>query len=326
MRPLTVTAFMDGRPGHEKQTKGILAALAMATPVDVTFRTVKPGAFFRGFMDWIRYFGCCLVPVKTSVKSEPIDLVIGTGSYTHVPMLALKKRSGAKLVTCMSPSFPFIRHMDLCFVPEHDRKQPDDNIFATIGPPNTSESKGEHCPEKGLILIGGIDEKSHRWSTDRILTQIRTILEKESATTWTISSSPRTPEDTNLALEQLAGENTTVLFFRSESTPSGWVEDQYDENYTVWVTADSISMVFEAITAGCRVGILPIEWKEKDNKFKRSVDYLVAHRWVTSFEQWEVRMEMTAPEANLDEATRCAREILNRWWPNRLPSSNCSRI
>ena len=326
MQPLTVTAFIDGRPGHEKQTKGILAALTTATPVDVTFRTVKPGAFSRGLMDWIRYFGRYLFPVKTSVKSESIDLIIGTGSYTHAPMLALKKKSGAKVVTCMSPSFPFIRHMDLCFVPEHDRKQPGDNIFVTIGPPNTSESKGEHCPEKGLILVGGIDEKSHRWSTSRVLAQIHTILEKDSATTWTISSSPRTPEDTHSALEHLAGENTKILFFRPESTPSGWIEKQYDENYTVWVTADSISMVFEALTAGCRVGILPVEWKEKDNKFKQSLDYLVAHRWVTFFEQWEVRMEMTAPEADLDEATRCAREILNRWWPNRLLSSNCSRI
>jgi uncharacterized protein len=325
MQPLAVTAFIDGRPGHEKQTRGVLAAMAAETPVDVTFHTVKPGSFFRGFLDWARYFGRYLFPVKTIVKSKSIDLIIGTGSHTHVPMLALKKMSGAKVVTCMSPSFPFIRLMDLCFVPEHDEKEPAENIFATIGPPNTSESKGWHCPEKGLILVGGIDEKSHRWSTSRVLDQIHTILKKDTGTTWTLSSSPRTPEETHLALERLAGENKKILFFRPESTPPGWIEKQYDKSGSVWVTADSISMVFEALTAGCRVGILPVEWKGKDNKFNRSADFLISNGWVTSFEKWKINMEITAPEANLDEAARCAREILNRWWPNRLLSYNCSR-
>ncbi len=322
MNPLSVVAFMDGRPGHEKQTKGVLAAMTRMTSLDVTFHPVSPGFFFTGLKGWVRFIATGLIPPK---KMSPVDLIVGTGTHTHISMLERKRRSGGRAVTCMSPCLLLIRQMDLCLIPEHDGRQPGGNIFITIGPPNTSTSKGMHSPDKGLILVGGVDPKSHRWSTRLILSQIRTLFETDPHIIWTLSSSPRTPKTTVDALEQLAAAEPKVRFFSSESTPPGWIENQYDTNDRVWVTADSISMVFEALSAGCRVGILPVEWKQGRNKIKRSVDYLVDHGWVTPFHRWTSHKEMPAPGTHLDEATRCAKEILRRWWPDRLPSSNCSR-
>ena len=318
MTPLGIVAFLDGRPGHEKQTKGVLAALARLTPIDVTFRTVRAGSFTVGLKDWIRYFSGCIIPRRKRVERPAADLIIGTGAYTHIPMLVLKKCVGAKAVTCMSPAFPLIRKMDLCFVPRHDRRRSEENIFFTTGPPNNPGAKSGHDPKKGLILVGGIDKKSHRWHTAAVLSQIEAILERESTLTWTISSSPRTPLDTITKPQQLAAHTADVTVFRSESTPAGWVEKQYEDNLTVWVTADSISMIFEALAAGCRVGILPVEWKRKDSKFKRCIDDLVRHGWVTPFDSWQTDKKMAAQGAPLDEATRCAREMLKRWWPDRL--------
>ncbi len=318
MNPLSVMAFMDGRPGHEKQTKGILAAMAAITPMEVTFHPVTSGFFFNDLKDWVRYIARGWIPAKKHPEATRVDLIIGTGTHTHIPMLELKRRSGGKVVTCMSPCAPLIRHMDLCLVPEHDGRAEGGNILITIGPPNTSTSKGLHYSDRGLILVGGIDPKSHRWSTSLVRSQIRTILEKSSGTSWTLSSSPRTPEATCTVLERLVEAESNVRFFRSDGTPPGWIETQYDDNHTVWVTADSISMVFEALTAGCRVGILPVEWKRGRNKIKRSIDYLIDHEWVTPFERWTSCGQMASPGTRLDEATRCAKEILNRWWPVRL--------
>ena len=275
MKPLSVIAFMDGRAGHEKQTRGILTALAGMTPIHVAVRTVAPGFFLQRLQRWLRYIACAPIPLKKQADPTGIDLIIGAGACTHIPMLELKRRSGAKAVTSMSPGFPLMRRMDLCLIPEHDGKSAGENIFVTIGPPNTSTAKGQHRSDLGLILIGGIDPKSHRWSTVGLLSQIRMLLDADDGVSWTVSSSPRTPESTCAALERLAAANSRVRFFRSDATPSGWVEAQYDDSDRVWVTADSVSMVFEALTAGCRVGILPVDWKRGRNKIKRSADLLI---------------------------------------------------
>ena len=88
------------------------------------------------------------------------------------------------------------------------------------------------------------------------------------------------------------------------------------------MTADSISMVYEALTAGCSVGILPVEWLQRDNKFQQSLDILHEKKMIVYFDEWQTNARMTIPSAEpLKEATRCASEILRRWWPDRLPHS-----
>ncbi len=59
------------------------------------------------------------------------------------------------------------------------------------------------------------------------------------------------------------------------------MEEQYDKNKVVWVTADSISMIYEALTAGCRVGIFPMQWRKEKGKFKRNEDLLLEKKLVT---------------------------------------------
>ena len=110
-----------------------------------------------------------------------------------------------------------------------------------------------------------------------------------------------------------------VKFFRSEDTPKGWIEEQYALNKTVWVTADSISMVYEALNGGCSVGILPVEWLKQDNKFVRSLAMLREKKMIVEFDDWQTGNQLPEPPAEtFHEAWRCAREILRRWWPERL--------
>jgi mitochondrial fission protein ELM1 len=150
------------------------------------------------------------------------------------------------------------------------------------------------------------------------MAQVRSIIENQPAIKWTISSSPRTPADTVQLLEGFASQNTNVTFFRSEDTPDGWIERAYAENYTVWVTADSVSMVYEALTAGCRVGILPVDWKKKSDKFQISISYLLEKKMVTNYQTWLAGKNEIKIGVPLNEASRSAKEILTRWWPDRL--------
>jgi hypothetical protein len=77
-------------------------------------------------------------------------------------------------------------------------------------------------------------------------------------------------------------------------------------------------MVYEALTAGCRVGILPVRWRRKENKFQKSLDFLITNNYVTIYDTWLTAGHFTATGVRLDEASRCAQELLRRWWPIRL--------
>jgi len=240
-------------------------------------------------------------------------------------MLLTKKpqsgRSGQqqRLVTCMTPDVLLRKKFDLCFVPVHDEPAAEDNIFITVGPPNTLRYVGKHQDDRGLILVGGVDVKSHIWKSEEVAAQILIIIDRNPALYWTISSSPRTPEKTCQALETMAASMPNVTFYRASETPSGWIEEQYALNRTVWVTADSISMVYEALTAGCSVGVLPVEWVHSDNKFIKSLNFLTKKEMIIAFEAWQQGTSMPdRKDELLNESKRCAEEILRKWWPDRL--------
>lgn len=311
---LRVAVLLDGKPGHEKQTKGILQAMQTMVEVEVVHihagRLSPLAQIFQTFL--------LLMPGKG--PSNPLvagaDLLLGTGSQTHLPLLALKKRCGIPAITCMKPPLHLRERFDLCFVPEHDGIGEQGNIMLTSGAPNCSINSGMHREDHGLILLGGIDRKSHRWDSERVYVMVKRIIETERKKYWTISSSPRTPQETVLLLERLVGESENACFFHYKDTSPGWIEDQYDINSVVWVTADSISMLYEALTAGCKVGVLPMQWKRKNGKFKKNEDLLLEKKLVISYYSWVNGESNWREDIELNEAQRCAERILQKWLPN----------
>ena len=324
MKPLSIVAYFDGRLGHEKQTRAILNALSDMTSIHVESIevSVTPAAYLKNLA---AYFFSFLLPARSESKSHSVDLFIGTGTHTHIPMILDKKYRSRlsghqmRVVTCMSPD-PFLRDaFDLCFIPMHDEPPPRKNVLVTQGPPSPVMFENRHKPDRGLILVGGLDTKSHVWKSEEIAAQIQIIIDKNPDMLWTVSSSPRTPEDTCRELENMAASMQQLTFYRSEDTPGGWVEEQYALNGTVWVTADSISMVYEALTAGCSVGILQVEWLRQDNKFEKSLQFLTAKEMIVDFSVWQKGASMpTMKNKQLNESSRCAQEILRRWWTDRL--------
>jgi uncharacterized protein len=315
--PLNVVAYSDQRPGHFKQTQAVISALQALTPVAVNIRRLVPTNGIRRLFHGLGTFLPLQKPVTKGLPKD-IDLIIGTGSGTHLPMIALKWRCRAKLVTCMSPD-PLLRSwFDLCLIPRHDNPPERRNILATFGPPCLKIERADHDPHRGLILVGGIDPKSHHWNSALLINQVQDLRAGMPRMSWTISSSPRTPVETIEGLVELTSKKDQMHFFRAAETPPGWLESAYAAHGQVWVTADSVSMVYEALTAGCRVGILPVVWKHSQNKFQSGVDDLKSHGLVLDFDQWRNGRAWPAAAAALNEAGRCALEILKRWWPERL--------
>jgi mitochondrial fission protein ELM1 len=315
-KPLNIAAFFDGRPGHEKQTRGVMTALAKLAPLTIREHRLSEFSLASALNNWCRYLAACLRRQK-GLRERRVDLIIGTGSHTHLPMLLYQKKSGARTVACMTPSFPFNRLIDLCLVPAHDGNRMAKNLFVTVGPPVNIAKSSRHDSRKGLVMVGGIDRKRHNWRSAVTVGQIEAVIRSADTLQWTISSSPRTPPDTIGLLARLAEKYPQVRFFASTDTPVGWIENAYAKNLFVWVTADSISMVYEALTAGCRVGLLPVDFKHKQDKFYRSMKYLIDNKLCISFKMWQNGIPMPVGRP-LDEASRCAREILRRFWPKRL--------
>ncbi len=314
--PLKAIAFFDSRPGHIKQTSGILNSLSEITSLEIKEINITIPSPFIAASQWFHYF---LNKTKSQITSlENYNFIIGTGTHTHIPMLTLKKSHNLPVITCMSPSSLLLKNFDLCFVPIHDQIKQQKNIFLTNGPPNMCCSKNAHELKQGLILIGGIDNKSHLWITSDIISKLTSIISKDNTINWTISSSPRTPDKTIKQLKNLSVRHNNCSFIHFKDTQAGWIEAMYNCCKHVWVTADSMSMVYEALSAGCNVGLIPVKWVKKKSKFQINENILQNKGLILPYNDWLNGKSFQHLKQPLNEAEVCAKEILKRWWPNRL--------
>ncbi len=311
---MKVALFLEGSPGHEKQSLAIIQGLKRLVSVEVTEFRLPERTKWQRFFDIGRLF---LGSNRGKVQGlDDFDLAIGTGSRTHVPLIACKNSYGIPIVTCMAPDRLLRGKFDLCCVPRHDQLEEKENILLTDGPPVLSAEKNiRREPDKGLILLGGIDESSHFWRGVELAEFIRNIVHEGKDIQWSISSSPRTPDDTVEILKGYSESQPNATFFDFKDTPRGWVEDQYAKSGVAWVTADSVSMIYEALTAGCRVGILPVPWKNARNKFQRSIDFLLLKGLVKVYSPAESTSLLSMAEQDFNEADRCAEEILRKIQP-----------
>ena len=310
---LNVIVVLDGRPGHEKQTLGLVSALSIRISVNSTVIDVSGRGILSQIKSYIELVFA--LPVTTVSMPNSADLVMGTGTRTHATILNIKRHFHIPGITCMTPGKHLRNIFDICFVPAHDGATNRSNYYSTYGALNSNTDKGKHSTDKGLILIGGVDEKSHVWNSGDIVGNIVKVVGKEKNIHWTITSSPRTPISTVTLLVEELQIFDNYSFFDFKETAKGWVEKQYERCKTVWVTADSISMLYEALSSGCSVNIFQMPWKKSSSKFKKNEDILIKEGLVQTFSQWDQGAVISPKVAQLNEAQRCADYILQTCWP-----------
>lgn len=222
-------------------------------------------------------------------------------------MLVARHVRGGKLVVLMQPSLP-IRWFDLCLIPEHDEPPNNNRIIVTKGALNTVVPTADHQAGAGLILVGG-PSRHYYWDHDALMEQITTIV-SDGELKWYITDSPRTPELTRNRLSMLAAENTTHRPY--VDCDADWLPDQLRHAGTVWVTRDSVSMIYEALTAGAAVGVIDVP-RKKSSRMTRAIDSLISSEQVTSYAGWQNGACPAPPVTPLNEAARCAQLILERF-------------
>lgn len=257
-----VWLFLDGKPGHESQSRGLIQALKRRVAVDLH-------EFHAGQVPWA-YGQWLLGRFKGGRHLPRPDLILGAGHGTHGPMLAARRVYGGKIVLLMRPSLP-LYCFDYAIIPEHDNPGSKPNVIASKGVLNAIRPAVGACERSGLLLIGG-PSKHHGWDDCALTEQVEQVLKNYPKVTWWLTTSRRTPSRTVEMLLALNDPRLTVVPF--EETEPGWVGARLETCGRVWVSEDSISMIFESLTAGARVGLFKVPAKGKKSRVQMAIEQL----------------------------------------------------
>ncbi len=197
----------------------------------------------------------------------------------------------------MAPSLPRTI-FDYCVIPEHDNPLPGRGLFITRGVLNPLGSDGEHMEQRILFLIGG-PSCHFDWDGEGLARHIRQLVESSPESEFTLTTSRRTPDN---FVEQLGGVSANLAVVPWRETGVGWLGEALSRCGSAWVSEDSVSMVYEALTAGVAVGLLPVPMKG-DSRVAAGVAGLISEGVVMSFEQWSAGRRLQQPKAHSTRQT-----------------------
>jgi mitochondrial fission protein ELM1 len=293
---IVVWRFSDGRAGHDNQSRGLVNALSDRVSVSCCDIGVARGRMALWW--WMRGH----YPPGESLPAP--DLLIGAGHATHFHLLAARRSRGGRSVVLMKPSLP-AAWFDLCLVPQHDGVRQGDRLLTTRGTLNAIRPGGSHDADRGLIVLGGPSRHVH-WDDDHVLRQIEQLCRHRPGRQWWLTTSPRTPAGLTGRLRALPGVETVPF----DATRPDWLAQHMALAGEVWVTVDSVSLVYEALGSGARVGLLDVPARGGNNRVAAGAAQLIEQGWVAAPGQWRLA---PGPAVPIDEAARCADWIIERW-------------
>lgn len=291
----TIWLIGDGKPGHENQSLGLADAIARRVPCAVHRISI---AGKRGLLNRVR------AAFQASGGLPKPDLIIAAGHATHFALLWLAHKHRAKSIVLMRPSLP-MAWFDLCIVPTHDFKKANnrENVIVTRGalnrvaPPDVTPRSG------GMILIGG-PSATHGWDSEALLRALAAITSNGD---WQLTDSRRTPDG---FIREVACRLPRIEISPHQETTPDWLPARLARAEEVWVTEDSVSMVYEALSSGASVGLLPVPRLRADSRVLRGLEQLVAEGFLTPFPAWEKSHRLEKPPSILREADRCAEKVI----------------
>jgi len=314
---LKVWFLKDSKIGHEKQGQALLNFLN-------NHFCVESESFDISKFSWIDFLLEVIgaKPLLSAIKSKP-DLIIGVGRRTHLPMLLARKRHGGKTIVIMKPSLPILL-FDLCIIPRHDNPPFRDNVIITNGPISGVETSRNLDQKLGLILLGG-PSKHFEWSNSRVMKQIVKILERtnKDKIKWKLSSSRRTPEELIQNLEELNLDNLTIIPFKK--TYKGWLEETLKTHGQVWVSMDSLSMIYEALQSGGKVVLVGMkEARKRVSLLGKKTKISNLSPMPTTFSEWlrtqEIR-KFSLPKDFHQDWQNSTKTIITKWLINNYKNN-----
>ncbi len=308
-----VVVLSDGKAGHLNQSLAVSEALAQyrrgqglpdeetqVKVVEVKFknpilRKLFQTVYFLGAGNpWFEqsWMNLCLdEKTLADLWAAPADIFISCGSSIAGVSLALKRDLKAKAAIVMKPPFGAGR-FDAVIAPLHDKITPSANVFITervlslANPKKALDEARKLKDELGLeegcrtlgVLIGGDTEdvqfskEIFEKNTDDLLR-----LAKGQNLKIFVTTSRRTPPWADEILKEKFSDRgiCPLLVIANEKNRPGVVNAILGLCESVVVTAESMSMVSEAIASGKRVMVFtPFKADELKPKYKRFLDFM----------------------------------------------------
>lgn len=286
-----VWRLIDGKPGHERQTAGFVKALNKISPCDIYDIDAQALSAMRALV----------LPRNPSLPTPRPDLIIGAGRLCEIAMLVLKRRFGGRTIYFMRPRLP-TRLFDLCVIPHHDGPADQPHIIGSEGVLNDLHPASSKIANTGVILIGG-PSKHHQWDEEHLLGQLNELIAHRKNIHFKLTPSRRTPESTKDKLKRLGDTD----YYDPDSIDLDWLPRTLAESTIAWVTKDSVSMIYEALSCGAKVGLLDVPVKHHD-RITRVPETLINRAFVTEFSEWQRDRQMQ-DSPTLAEADRIARRV-----------------
>jgi mitochondrial fission protein ELM1 len=257
----------DGKAGHRSQAVGLYKAMQCLSNSEVTFQeiSIQQLPIFTLLKGMLSH--------QLALFEQKPDYIFGVGSHTQLRVLLLGKVfSQAKTVILMKPNFP-VAWFNYAIIPEHDGVAESRHVITTQGALNPIVNEQRHQANRILIALGG-SSKRHRWNEEKVLEVIQNIVQHNPQADIILTTSRRTPKEflQHLSAQPYANQ---LQIFPVEDTPQGWIFEEMQKAEAVWVTEDSVSMIFEALTAGCLVGVIAID-RLKSDRITTLLDQLLS--------------------------------------------------
>lgn len=296
---LNIWRFTDSKPGHDSQSIGLCDAIGRLTTVSRF--DIQTNSIFGSFANF-------LLNKFPAGKTLPApDLIIGAGHGTHYSMLAARNARDGNIIVLMKPSLP-LSFFDYCVIPKHDLISEKDNIITTTGALNPVQFNKNKLANRGLILLGGLSKHYH-WDYESIDSQISKIIDDDPGIKWAIADSPRTPETTLTKIRNKSDKNLEILDYSETSATA--IREYILNAKTIWITQDSVSMIYESLSSGAAVGLIELQNKNS-TKMENTIRTLINEKKLTPFSKWDKCRSLPPGSSGFNEANRCARLLLEK--------------
>jgi mitochondrial fission protein ELM1 len=304
LRPPVIWLLTDNKPGHRNQLKGLgerLHTLADARLVWVEQKK-HPAPLWRA-----------LLGLAAPSPYPAPNIIIAAGARTHRLLLSLRRKQKVMTVVLMRPNFP-AHWIDAAIIPAHDRPAERAGTLITQGVLNAATPLARITSEdRGLILLGG-PSRHFLWDDEIIYEQISGLSEQYPDWVWYLTSSRRTPD--SLIRRILKSNLPNIQFHHHDDTAPDWLVETMSKVRVVWVSPDSVSMVYESLTASIPTGLLELE-PVSNSRVAQGIIELERNGQVAP---WSDRMALLKADPGqiepLWEADRAARWLLQRWQQN----------
>ena len=300
IKNVVVWRFMDGKPGHEKQTAGILHHLKQC--LDINVFSLNCSAGIKNLIEIL------FKKYNRGAKLPKPDILLGAGHATHLEIIAAQRKFGGKSVIIMKPTLPLLM-FDLCIIPKHDKPSERKNIIVSEMPLPPVGSSRQIDENLGVFLVGG-PSRHFEWSDQIIADKIENIVRhySKSEIKWKLTTSRRTPVSFLAELRKRNLDNIEVLDYKD--TPSDWVENQLAVCGQTWVTQDSYSMICAAVNACRKVGLLELESKQSLFSFREKKFSNLSNLSLTTYSDWCESFVIKPKDAKVQPVASLANQVL----------------